>query len=156
MERNFHGISILTDGLTATALGVAGIIVLLLLGKRRAALAFGIIGGALGLAALLAPYAMAELVTRARPLAGPAAEVIKASDQAYPSGHVFGATALFGLWGFLAIHYQMKRTLLVPFLSLMVTLILAVGSGPPVFMRKPTRLAMWRQGTYWGYWCFCF
>ena len=94
-----HGVSILTDGPAAMGLGVAGITVLWLLGMRREALAFALIGAILGLGAFLADFGMGELLTRARPLAGLSAEVVKFSDQAsYPSGHVFGATGLFGFW----------------------------------------------------------
>ena len=125
----FHGVSILTDGPVAVLLGLAGIMVLWLLGMPRAALAFAVVGGTFGLGVVLAEYGMGELVARARPLEGPSVELVKASDQAFPSGHVFGATGLFGLWGFLAIYYQMRKTLLVPFLSLMVSLILAVGAA---------------------------
>ena len=146
----FQGVSTLTGGLAAIGLGLAGIITLWLLRMRREALAFAVIGGIVGLGAFLADFAMGELVTRARPLAGGGAEVGKASDQAFPSGHVFGGTALFGFWGFLAIYYRMNKRLLVPFL--------APSSWPlarPVSMTKRTGPAMWRRDTCSGSWCFC-
>ena len=125
----FHSVSTLTNGLAATGLGLAGIITLWFLGMRREALAFAVIGGIVGLGAFLVDFAMGEMVTRARPLAGAGAEVVKASDQAFPSGHVFGGTALFGFWGFLAICYRVNKRLLVPFLFFLGTLILAVGAS---------------------------
>ena len=49
------------------------------------------------------------------------------SRRSFPSGHVFGSTVLFGFWGFLAVYYGVKRTVLLPVLGAPLFMILSVS-----------------------------
>ena len=118
----FGVISFLTSAMAGAIYIPAGIAVLLLLGKTRVALVFGVVGATIGVVAVLGDYTLGEIVDRGRPLAG--------SDNtkpAYPSGHVFGSTVFFGFMGFLAVFYQMKKKFLVPLLALVTAILLLVG-----------------------------
>ena len=118
----FDGVSFLTDRWLGKGLALAGVAVLFLLRKIRAAVALAVIGGIMGLVAFLSDYILGELVGRSRPLAG-------SSELSFPSGHVFGSTILFGFWGFLGIYYRVKKRLLVPLLITLGAIILAVGAA---------------------------
>ena len=118
----FGVLSFLTSAKAGLIYGPAGIAILLLLRKTRAALIFAAVGATIAFVAVLGDYTLGEIVDRGRPLAGSAD-----SAPAYPSGHVFGSTVFFGFIGFLAFHYQMKRKLLVPLLMLVAAVILLVG-----------------------------
>ena len=115
-----RGISGLTSNFPAMGMGLAGIAFLWLVGLNRAALAFAIVGGAVGAVAFLGDYTLGEIVGRSRPL-------LPNTENSFPSGHVFGGTVFFGFWGFLAFYYRLKRKLLVPVLVLVFLVILAVG-----------------------------
>ena len=116
----FTAVSFLTSGGAGLVYGPAGIVLLFLLGKSRAALAFAVVGAIVGIVAVLGDYTLGEVVGRTRPLADK-------PIPSYPSGHVFGATVAFGFLGFLAVHYKLKRGLLIPFLAFLATLVLSVG-----------------------------
>jgi len=113
-------VSALTRGREGTAASAAAILFLWLLGMRRAALAFAFIGVAIGGVAYGADFTIGEIVGRSRPLD-------TSSDSSYPSGHVFASTVLFGFWSFLAVYYRLKKKFLIPLLSVLLLLILAVG-----------------------------
>lgn len=116
----FKTVSILTGKWPALGLGLAGIAILLVLGKARAALALAIVGATVAAVAVWGDYFLGEAVGRMRP----------AGDNpvtSFPSGHVFGSTVFFGFWGFLAIYYRLKNRFLLPFLAVLVFLVLAVG-----------------------------
>ena len=101
----FTAVSFLTSGGAGLVYGPAGIVLLFLLGKSRAALAFAVVGVIVGIVAVLGDYTLGEVVGRTRPLADK-------PIPSYPSGHVFGATVAFGFLGFLgflAVHYKLKR-----------------------------------------------
>ena len=118
----FSVVSFLTSAYAGLIYGPAGIAFLLLLGKFRAAIIFGVVVVAIGVVAILGDFTLGEIVDRGRPLAG--------SDNptpAYPSGHVFGSTVFFGFIGFVAVYYQLKRKLLVPLLLLIAAAIILVG-----------------------------
>jgi undecaprenyl-diphosphatase len=115
-----RGISGLTSNFPAMGIGLAGVAFLWLVGHGRAALAFAIVGGAVGAVAFLGEFTLGEIVGRSRP-------AIENDEYSYPSGHVFGTTVFFGFWGFLAVYYRLRRKVLVPVLVLLFLLILAVG-----------------------------
>ena len=114
-----QGITFLTDNRTSAALGVLGIAFLWLIGSSRAAVGFGVVGAAIVVVAILGDYTLGEFVGRSNPLGE--------RQVSFPSGHVFGATVFYGFWGFLAIYYGLKKVILIPLLSLIVVLVLAVG-----------------------------
>ena len=118
----FGVLSFLTSAKAGFIYGPLGIAFLLLLGKTRAALVFASIGVTIASVAILGDFTLGEIVDRGRPLAGP-----ENSTPAYPSGHVFGSTVFFGFMGFLAVYYQIRKKLLVPFLAFVVAIILLVG-----------------------------
>ena len=100
-------------------LGVGIVAFLWMVGLRREAVAFGIVGVIIGIVAVAADASLGEILARERP----AGE----GSGSYPSGHVFGSTVFFGSLGFAAIHYKLRKRLLVPLLLFLTTLILAVG-----------------------------
>ena len=122
MRTFFEVVSFLTSSKAGLIYGPAGIAFLLLLRKPRAALVFTIVGGTIGVIAVLGDYTLGEVVDRGRPLPGS-----DNSTPAYPSGHVFGSTVLFGFIGALAVYYRMKQKFLVPLLALVAAIILLVG-----------------------------
>ena len=115
-----NGISGLTSNFPAMGMGVAGILFLWLIGLPRAALAFAVVGGIVGVVAFVGDLTLGEIVGRSRPL-------LEESESSFPSGHVFGSTVFFGFWGFLAVYYRLSRRILVPLLGLAFAVILAVG-----------------------------
>ena len=99
----------------------AGVVALLwLLGMTRAALGFALVGAVVGTVAYGSDFTIGEVVGRSRPLDA-------SSDNSYPSGHVFASTVLFGVAGFLAVYYGLKKRLLIPVLTILVAMALAVG-----------------------------
>ena len=116
----FQVVSALTSKWGGGGLGLAGTAFLLLLGKARLAFTFAVVGGLVGIVAVMGDYTLGEIVGRTRPLADN-------SVPSFPSGHVFGSTVFYGFSSFLAIHYGLNRRFLVPFLAFMAFLILAVG-----------------------------
>ncbi len=118
----FELVSFLTNNYPALVLGLAGIAFLWLLGLTREAVAFVVIGGIVGIIASLGDYTVGEVVGRSRPLE-------ETSGPSFPSGHVFGTTVFFGMWGFLAVYYRLNRKLLVPLLAIIVAFILFVGAS---------------------------
>jgi len=118
----FDVVSFLTGPEPGIIYGGLGMGFLLLMGKTRAAVVFGVVGLTIGSVAILGDFTLGEIVDRGRPFAG--------SDNptpAFPSGHVFGSTVFFGFIGFLAAYYRMKIKILVPLLSLLAALIVLVG-----------------------------
>ena len=115
-------VSALTRGREATELSAAAIVFLWLLGMTPAALAFAVVGVVIGGVALGADFTIGEIVGRSRPLALDAS-----SEHSYPSGHFFASTVLFGIAGFLAVYYGLKKELLIPTLTILLALALAVG-----------------------------
>ena len=117
-----RGISGLTSNFPALGLGlgIAGIVFLWLIGLNRAALAFAIVGGMVGVVAFAGDLTLGEIVGRSRPL-------LQDSDSSFPSEHVFGSTVFFGFWGFLGVYYRLNRRGLALLLGTLVALILAVG-----------------------------
>jgi len=113
------GITFLTDNRTSAALGVLGIAFFWLIGSTRAAVGFGVVGVAIVAVAFLGDSTLGELVGRESPDGE--------RDVSFPSGHVFGATVFYGFWGFLGVYYGLKKKILIPLLSLIVVLVLAVG-----------------------------
>ena len=91
-----------------------------LLGMTRAALGFALVGAVVGGVAYGSDFTIGEIVGRSRPLDA-------SSDSSYPSGHVFASTVLFGVVGFLAVYYGLKKQLLIPSLTILLALALAVG-----------------------------
>ena len=83
-----QGISGATNNWPATGMGLGGIAFLWLIGLRRAALAFAIVGGAIGGVAYLSDLTLDEIVGRSRPLEN--------AGNSFPSGHVFGSTVFLG------------------------------------------------------------
>ena len=71
------GISGLTSNFPALGLGIAGIVFLWLLGLSRAALAFAIVGGIVGVVAFAGNQTLGEIVGRSRPL-------VEDSSSSYP------------------------------------------------------------------------
>lgn len=118
----FGTISTLTGAKAGIVYGAVGIIVLLLLGKTRQAAVFGTVGLTIGAIAIMGDYTLGQIVDRGRPLAGP-----NDSFAAFPSGHVFGSTVFFGFIAFLAVHYQLKKNLLVALMLVLGALLLFVG-----------------------------
>ncbi len=116
-----EGINYLMNNWPAMALGVAGVAVLWLLGMTRVALGFAIVAGFVGVVAFVGDLTLGEVVERARPPEG------RGGPNSYPSGHVFGSTVLFGFFGFLAVYYKLPRKILLPFIGVLFTLLLAVG-----------------------------
>ena len=45
----------------------------------------------------------------------------------FPSGHIFGSTALFGFSTYLAVHHGLRKRVLVPLILLFAVILLAVG-----------------------------
>ena len=118
----FDVVSLITDAEAGIIYGVMGIGFLLLMGKARAAVVFGVVGLTIGVVAILGDYTLGEIVGRGRPLAGP--DNLK---PAFPSGHVFGTTVFFGFIGFLAVYYGVKTKILIPLLVILAALIVLVG-----------------------------
>ena len=114
------GINGLTSNFPAMGMGIAGIVFLWLVGLSRAALAFAIVGGTVGVVAFLGDLTLGEIVGRSRPL-------VAESESSFPSGHTFGSTVFFGFWGFLAVYYKLNRRILIPVLGLLFAVIQAVG-----------------------------
>ena len=71
-----------------------GIIFLLLLGKTRPAIVFIAVGVSIAAAAIAADFTLGQIVDRGTPLAG-----ADGSFKAFPSGHVYGTTVVFGFIG---------------------------------------------------------
>ena len=115
----FDIVSFVTSSKAGFIYGPLGIIFLLLLGKTRPAIVFATVGLIIAAVALAADYSLGEIVGRGRPL--------DESDNAFPSGHVFGTTIFFGFIGFLAAHYRMKIEILIPLLVLFAALIVLVA-----------------------------
>ena len=118
----FDVVSFLTGAEAGIIYGALGIGFLLLMGKTRAAVVFGVVGLTIAAVAILGDMILGETVDRGRPLA--------ASDNptpAYPSGHTFGSTVFFGFIGFLAVYYGLKTKILIPLLLLLAALIVLVG-----------------------------
>ena len=67
-------------------------------------------------------YTLGQIVDRGRPLAA-----LNDSFAAFPSGHVFGSTVFFGFIVFLAVHYQLKKNLLIVLMLVSAALLLFVG-----------------------------
>ncbi len=122
----FDVVSLITDAEAGIIYGVMGIGFLLLMGKARAAVVFGVVGLTIGVVAILGDYTLGEIVGRGRPLAGP--DNLK---PAFPSGHVFGTTVFFGFIGFLAVYYGLKTKILIPLLLLLAAMIMLVAIRPP-------------------------
>ncbi len=118
----FDGVSFVTGPEPGIIYGLSGVTFLLLLGKYRPALVFTAVGVTIGLVAILGDFTLREIVDRGRPLAG-----AENPTPAFPSGHVFGSTVFFGFIGFLAVYYQMKKKILVPFLLVLAAIIVLVG-----------------------------
>ena len=115
-------LSALTSAYAGLVYGPAAIAALFLMGKRDAAVGFGVVGLTVALVAVLGDYTLGELVDRGRPLAA-----ADHSTPAFPSTHVFGSTVFFGFIGFLAIHYHLNQKLLLPLLSVVAAILLLVG-----------------------------
>ncbi len=95
----FDVVSFVTGAKAGIIYGALGMGFLLMMGKTRAAVVFGVVGVTIGAVAILGDFTLGEIVDRGRPLAG--------SDNptpAFPSGHVFGSTVFFGFIGFLAAY----------------------------------------------------
>lgn len=122
LSASFSTVSFLTDNWPAMALGIAGVAFLWLLGMTREAVGFALVGGIIGIAASMGDFLLGAIVDRSKPLA-------EASGYSFPSGHVFGSTVFFGFWAFLAVHYRLKKRLLVPLLGLLVAFVLSVGAA---------------------------
>ena len=118
----FEGVSFLTNNWSAVGLGIAGIAFLWLLGLTRVALAFVVVSGIVGFIAFLGEFILAEVVGRSSPLPG-------VTGASFPSGHIFGSTVFFGMWGFLAVYYGLNRRLLVLVLALIAVVILSMGAA---------------------------
>ena len=127
IERNFPVEWVLTVVLPALTgnfgflgLSIAIVSFFWLVGMGRVALAFAAVSTVLGIVAVGSDLILGEIVGRARPLDASA-------ENSYPSGHAFGSTLIFGFLGFLALHYRLKTKILIPMLTLLFALILAVG-----------------------------
>lgn len=101
-------------------LSIAIVIFFWLVGMGRVALSFAAVSTVMGVVAVGSDLTLGEIVGRARPL-------VESAENSYPSGHAFASALIFGFLGFLAIYYRLKKSLLIPLLSLLVALILAVG-----------------------------
>ena len=109
-----------TSNFALIGVGALVIVFLWLLGMMRAALGFALVGAVVGAVAYASDFTIGEIVGRSRPLEG-------SSGNSYPSGHVFASTVLFGVAGFLAVYYGLKKQLLIPTLAILLALALAVG-----------------------------
>ena len=118
----FGVVSFLTSSKAGFVYGPLGIVILLLLGKTREAVVFGVVGSTIAAVAVLGDYTLGQMVDRGRPLVG-----ASNSTPAFPSGHVFGSTVLFGFIAFLAVYFRLKKNLLVPLLAVLAALVLLVG-----------------------------
>ena len=118
----FGVVSFLTSSKAGFVYGPLGILILLLLGKTREAVVFGVVGLTIAAVAILGDYTLGEMVDRGGPLAG-----ANNSTPAFPSGHVFGSTVFFGFIAFLAVYYGLKKNLLVPLLAILAALVILVG-----------------------------
>ena len=118
----FGVVTFLTSSKAGLIYGPLSVIFLLLIGKTREAMVFGVVGLTIAVVAILGDYTLGELVDRGRPLAE-----ASNSTPAFPSGHVFGSTVFFGFIAFLAIYYRLNRSLLVPLLAILAVLVLLVG-----------------------------
>ena len=118
----FGVVSLFTGSKAGLIYGLLGIVILLLLGKTREAVVFGVVGFTIAAVAILGDYTLGQLVDRGRPLAG-----ATNSTPAFPSGHVFGSTVFFGFIAFLAVYYRLKKPLLVPLLAVLAAMVLLVG-----------------------------
>jgi len=118
----FEVVSFVASAKSGFIYGPLGIIFLLLLGKTRPAIVFAVVGVSIAVVALAADFSLGQIVDRGRPLAGP-----DESFSAFPSGHVFSSTVSFGLMGFLAAYYRMKKKILFPLLVYLAAGIVLIG-----------------------------
>ncbi|MCH8226335.1 MAG: phosphatase PAP2 family protein [Chloroflexi bacterium] len=118
----FEVLSALTGIHAGLIYGPAGIVILLLMRKVRAAIAFGAVGFTVAVVAVLGDSTLGELVSRGRPL-----EDAGFSTPSFPSGHVFGSTVFFSFIGFLALNYRLNKKALIPLLAFVVAIIILVG-----------------------------
>ena len=118
----FAGVTIATGSKAGLIYGPLGIALLLLMGKTREALIFGIVGVTIASVAILGDYTLGQIVTRGRPFSSPGD-----TFAAFPSGHVFGTTVFFGFVAFLAAHYRWNKKLMIPTLTLLALGVLLVG-----------------------------
>ena len=114
-----EGVTFLTDNRTSFALGLLVITFFWLIGLSRAAVGFAVVGGVIVVVAFLGDTILGEIVGCSSPL--------DERQVSFPSGHVFGSTVFYGFWGFLGVHYRLKKKILIPLLGLFFALISAVG-----------------------------
>lgn len=112
----------LTGNFGFLGLAIAIVAFLWLVGMNRAALGFAAVSVVMGIVAIGSDLTLGEIVGRSRPL-------VESAENSFPSGHAFASTLIFGFLGFLAVYYRVKRSVLIPGLGLLFTLILAVGFG---------------------------
>ena len=109
-----------TSNFALAGVGAVVLVFLWLLGMTRVAIGFAIVGAVVGAVAYGSEFTVGEIVGRSRPLDA-------SSETSFPSGHVFASTVLFGIAGFLAVYYGLKKKLLLPILTILVALAAAVG-----------------------------
>ena len=115
-----EAISAFTGAFPAAGIGLAVIAFLWLLGATRTAFGFAVVGAVVFVVAFLGDLTLGGIVGHSPPVGD-------ASDRSFPSGHVFATTVFYGFWGFLGIYYGLKKKILIPLLSLILILVLAVG-----------------------------
>lgn len=118
----FEVLSVLTGVQAGLIYGPAGIVILLLMRKVRAAIAFFVVGITVAVVATLGDSTLGEMVSRGRPL-----DDAGYSTPSFPSGHVFGSTVFFSFIGFLAVYYRLNKKALIPLLAFVVAIIILVG-----------------------------
>lgn len=112
-------VSFLTDNWPAAIAGIVIVSFLWLIGMNSTALSLALVGGIAGTVAFTSDYTLGVIVERSRPFTD--------SGPSYPSGHTFGTTVVFGFLGYLAVYYRLRPKYLIPVLTAVVSLILAVG-----------------------------
>ena len=115
-----RGISAVTDGPATAGIGIASVGLLWLLGATRAAQGFAVVGAVVLTVVLLGDRTLGEIVGHTTPGE-------ESSELSFPSGHVFGTVVFYGFWGFLGFYYRLKPKLLIPMLTPIVLINLAVG-----------------------------
>jgi undecaprenyl-diphosphatase len=120
LDRLMADISRWTDYEGRLAVGIAAIVFLIVTGRTRRSWAVALAVVIVALAAFGFDYGLGQFVERGRPISEP-------TGPSFPSGHTLGSTVLFGFIAFLAIRHDVRLSVRVPLVALMLALILMVG-----------------------------
>ncbi len=122
LSKFFAVVTVATGSKAGLIYGPLVVGLLLLTGKPREAVILGIVGITIAIVAVLGDHTLGNIVTRGRPFAATGD-----TFAAFPSGHVFGTTVLYGFVAFLAVHYRLNKKLMIPTLTLLGLGVLLVG-----------------------------